>query len=140
MSSKRQKMSANGSFVAVEAPAAGSSPVADLPTGVADCLTTWASLERACERMIPLIGFLYRERNIVPSLFGRTMANASVKRLVTIHAFVCKQFQSYQTPASSLAILQAISEIDIRSIRIDIGRTRKLCEVRGFFVHVAELF
>ena len=42
------------------------------------CLGEWIDREALAEAMIPLIGQLYRNNNVVTSIFGRGLINRSV--------------------------------------------------------------
>ena len=50
--------------------------------------TDWTKREAAAEDMIPLIGRLYRENNVVTSIYGRAIINQSVIGLLKSHRFV----------------------------------------------------
>ena len=51
-------------------------------------LDQWQHREAIAENLIPLIGKLYRQFNVVTSLFGRAMVNRSVMRIIKDHRFV----------------------------------------------------
>ena len=42
------------------------------------CLGEWIDREALAEAMIPLIGQLYRNNNVVSSIYGRSLINQSV--------------------------------------------------------------
>ncbi|HCB59020.1 MAG TPA: glyceraldehyde-3-phosphate dehydrogenase, partial [Arthrobacter bacterium] len=41
------------------------------------CLDTWMGREALAEAMIPVIGRLYRDNNVVTSIHGRSLINKS---------------------------------------------------------------
>ena len=45
----------------------------------------WKNREAIAENMIPMIGKLYRERNVVTTVYGRTLINRSVTQLLKNH-------------------------------------------------------
>ena len=45
----------------------------------------WKNREEIAERMIALIGQLYREKNIVTSVYGRSLVNRSVIQILKAH-------------------------------------------------------
>ena len=51
------------------------------------CLENWTDREATAEAMIPLIGRLYREHNVVTSVYGRGLVNRSVISLLKSHRF-----------------------------------------------------
>ncbi|HBS79161.1 MAG TPA: glyceraldehyde-3-phosphate dehydrogenase, partial [Pseudomonas sp.] len=46
------------------------------------CLGEWIDREALAEAMIPLIGQLYRNNNVVTSIYGRGLINRSVIALL----------------------------------------------------------
>ena len=42
------------------------------------CMQDWTDRESAAEAMIPMVGALYRKKNIVTSVYGRPIINRSV--------------------------------------------------------------
>ncbi|MDP1776752.1 MAG: glyceraldehyde-3-phosphate dehydrogenase, partial [Moraxellaceae bacterium] len=48
----------------------------------ADHFGRWKNREAIAESMIPVIGHIYRERNVVISVFGRTLVNRSVIQIL----------------------------------------------------------
>ena len=43
-----------------------------------NCFSDWTDRETTAEAMIPLIGRLYRQNNVVTSIYGRAVINQSV--------------------------------------------------------------
>ena len=48
----------------------------------------WKNREALAEKMIPLIGRLYRENNVVTSIYGRKLINVSVVDILKAHRVV----------------------------------------------------
>ena len=51
------------------------------------CLDTWMGREALAEAMIPVIGRLYRENNVVTSVYGRSLINKSTMNILKAHRF-----------------------------------------------------
>ena len=51
-------------------------------------LADWNARESIAEAMIPLIGRLYRERNVEISVYGRVIVKRSVIDIIKAHRFV----------------------------------------------------
>ncbi|MBL0952046.1 MAG: glyceraldehyde-3-phosphate dehydrogenase, partial [Pseudomonas sp.] len=51
------------------------------------CLGEWIDREALAEAMIPLIGQLYRNNNVVTSIYGRGLINRSVIDILKAHRF-----------------------------------------------------
>ena len=85
-------------------------------------LTNWKEKEATAEAMIPLIGRLYRERNVVTSIFGRPIINRSVISLIKTHRFVRQVEKQELCMEDSYSILEALSTLDIGPSRVDIAK------------------
>lgn len=85
-------------------------------------LTNWKEKEALAESMIPLIGKLYRDRNVVTSIFGRPIINRSVISLLKTHRFVRQVEKNELSVKDTYPILEALSTLNIGPSRIDIGK------------------
>ena len=65
------------------------------------CLGEWIDREALAEAMIPLIGQLYRNNNVVLSIHGRSLINRSVIEILKAHRFA----RHRQADESGLACL-----------------------------------
>lgn len=86
----------------------------------------WKNREEIAETMIPIIGRLYRERNISITVYSRSLINKSVIQILKDHRFV-KQIvedlsESGLSVADSFPVLQAVEKLDLGPSRIDIGK------------------
>lgn len=82
----------------------------------------WTKREAAAEDMIPLIGRLYRENNVVTSIYGRAIINQSVIGLLKSHRFV-RQIENKELSAvDSLEVLRVMAGLNLGHARIDIGK------------------
>ncbi|KZZ40748.1 glyceraldehyde-3-phosphate dehydrogenase [Oleiphilus sp. HI0118] len=82
----------------------------------------WTERESAAEDMIPLIGRLYRENNVVTSVYGRAIINQSVIGLLKSHRFV-RQIENKELSAvDSLEVLKVMSGLNLGHARVDIGK------------------
>ncbi|WP_428244280.1 glyceraldehyde-3-phosphate dehydrogenase [Gynuella sp.] len=85
-------------------------------------LSEWQEKEALLEQMIPLIGRLYRQNNVITSIYGRSVINQSVINLVKSHRFV-RQTEGHELePLDTLAILQVLDTLNLGSCHIDIGK------------------
>lgn len=109
---------------------------------------------QAAESMIPIIGQLYREHNVVPTMFGKAMVNVGAIDVLKVHrcgadcalattaprpltagpdpphSFGRKHMQASISPDVSLAILRAFTTLDMTApTRLDVGKATVLCEV-----------
>ena len=84
--------------------------------------TDWKEREALAEAMIPLLGMLYRERNIKLYMYGKGMVNRSVIDLMKYHRSVREVEQNELSEFESYPILEAICELDLGPCHIDLGQ------------------
>lgn len=85
-------------------------------------LTNWQTKESCAEAMIPLVGNLYRNYNIVSTIYGRSLVNKSVIEIIKNHRFVEKIENIVLEPKLSLEILQIAQELNLGMAHLDIGK------------------
>lgn len=88
------------------------------------CLDEWIDREALAEAMIPLIGQLYRNNNVVTSIYGRGLINRSVIALLKAHRFA----RHRQADEAELCvnethqILTTMSSMDLGAASVDLGK------------------
>ena len=83
---------------------------------------TWAKREAMAEAMIPLIGRLYRENNVVTNVYGRSLINQSVMGLLKAHRWA-RQIDDVELPLEeTLPMLQALAGMKLGAASIDLAR------------------
>lgn len=88
------------------------------------CLGEWIDREALAEAMIPLIGQLYRNNNVVTSIYGRGLINRSVIALLKAHRFA----RHRQADEAELCvnethqILTTMSQMDLGAASVDLGK------------------
>lgn len=85
------------------------------------CLQDWMDREAIAESMIPLIGNLYRSKNVITSIYGRPVINRSVIDLLKAHRFV-RHMEEELSIHDTFPIVAALSAMDIGRSQIDIGK------------------
>ncbi len=87
----------------------------------------WKNREEIAEAMIPMIGRLYREKNVTTTVYSRSLVNNSVIQILKTHRFV-KQiedsglFESGLFVVDSFSILQEVTKLHLGPCRLDIGK------------------
>ena len=85
-------------------------------------LEMWIKREALAEEMIPLIGRLYRENNVVTSVYGRSLINQSVVSLLKAHRFA-RQIDDVELPLEeTLPLLRAMTKLRLGASSIDLAR------------------
>ena len=82
----------------------------------------WANREEIAERMIALIGQLYREKNIVVAVYGRSLINRSVIQILKTHRRT-RVLDVELSVVSTFPILEALMNVpNIGTAEVDIGK------------------
>ncbi|WP_193070442.1 glyceraldehyde-3-phosphate dehydrogenase [Brevibacterium sp. FME37] len=85
-------------------------------------LNEWANKQTAAEELIPLTGRLYRENDVLLTLFGRSLLNKSVTGMIKAHRYARHFLGEDLDIEVTLEIVRALSELDLGPTRIDLGR------------------
>ncbi|CBL46885.1 Glyceraldehyde-3-phosphate dehydrogenase, type I [gamma proteobacterium HdN1] len=85
-------------------------------------LQKWTNREAMAESMIPLIGDLYRNKNVVTSIYGRPIINRSVVDIIKAHRFVRQLEGESLAVEDSFPVLKAVAALPLGPSRIDIGK------------------
>ena len=85
-------------------------------------LKDWQAQEATAERMLPVLGSLYRDKNIVLTVYGRSLVNSTAIDLLKAHRFARQILDNELSVADSWPLLQAISKLDLAPARIDLGK------------------
>ena len=87
-----------------------------------DFFRDWKEREALAEGMIPLIGALYREKNVSTYMYGSNMVNMSVIDLMKAHRFVRQVESNELSEFETYPMLEAMSKLQIGPAHIDIGK------------------
>lgn len=88
------------------------------------CLGEWIDREALAEAMIPLIGQLYRNNNVVTSIYGRGLINRSVIAILKAHRFA-RHRQADEAELSvneTHQILTTMSDMNLGAASVDLGK------------------
>ena len=88
------------------------------------CLGEWIDREALAEAMIPLIGQLYRNNNVVTSIYGRGLINRSVIEILKAHRFARHRLadETELSVHDSFQVLKTMSEMNLGVASIDLGK------------------
>lgn len=87
-----------------------------------DYFTDWKQREALAEAMIPMIGKLYRENNVKVYIYGRPLINRSVIDIMKHHRAVRQVEENELSEFESFPILKAMTELDLGTAHIDLGK------------------
>jgi glyceraldehyde 3-phosphate dehydrogenase len=86
------------------------------------CLADWRGREEIAEAMLPLIGRLYRDHDVVTTLYGRSLVHGSIIDILKAHRFARQILENELSVRETYPVLQAITRLDLAPARIDIGK------------------
>lgn len=69
-----------------------------------------------------LIGRLYRDNNIVTTVYGRSLVRSSTIEILKAHRFARLILDHELSVRDTFPILEAITRLDLAPARIDIGK------------------
>ena len=95
------------------------------------CLDTWMGREALAEAMIPLIGRLYRENNVVTSIHGRSLINKSTMNILKAHRFARRMSKEELRLEETAPLLEALTKLDLGAAAIDIARLTEKYRAEG---------
>ena len=82
----------------------------------------WAAKQDAAERMIPVVGRLYRNNDVLLTVYGRSLLNKSVNGIIKAHRYA-RHFDGTDLDiAVTGAIVDELESLNLGSCRIDLGR------------------
>lgn len=87
-----------------------------------DYFKDWKEREALTEAMIPMVGKLYRENNVKVYIYGRPLINRSVIDIMKHHRAVRQVEENELSEFESFPILKAMTELDLGTANIDLGK------------------
>ncbi len=85
-------------------------------------LADWKLKEEIAEAMLPLIGRLYRNRNVITFIYGRKVVQESAISILKAHRNARQWIGSELKVQDTYPVLVALCEMDISPARVDLGK------------------
>ncbi|MRR10574.1 glyceraldehyde-3-phosphate dehydrogenase, partial [bacterium] len=101
-------------------------------------LKEWQHLEECAERMLPLIGQLYREHNVVTTVYGRTLVNSTTIDIIKSHRFARLILDDELCVLDTFPIVEAMTRLDLAPARVDIGKLTVRYKAEGGGIGVVD--
>jgi len=87
------------------------------------CLRDWIERETLAESMIPLIGQLYRNNNVITSIYGRGLINRSVIAILKAHRSARHRVGNDDLQVrDTYPVIEAMSKLDLGAASVDLGK------------------
>ena len=91
----------------------------------------WQNNQALAEQMIPLVGRLYRQHNVVATMFGRSLINQSVIRILKDHRFVRKIEGTELSVEDTFPIVEAMIALNLGPAHVDVGKLAVMFKKQG---------
>jgi glyceraldehyde 3-phosphate dehydrogenase len=85
-------------------------------------LEDWKIQEACAEQMLPIIGRMYRENNVVPTVYGRPLVHCSVMDILKAHRFARLIIDTELSVTETLPLVEAMAKLDLAPARVDLGK------------------
>jgi glyceraldehyde 3-phosphate dehydrogenase len=101
-------------------------------------LKEWQHQEELAERMLPMIGHLYRNNNVVTTVYGRSLVHNTAIDILKAHRFARQVLDGELTVKDTFPLLEAIGTLNLAPARIDLGKLTNAYHTRGNGSSVSE--
>ncbi|MFO7764840.1 MAG: glyceraldehyde-3-phosphate dehydrogenase [Pelovirga sp.] len=91
-------------------------------TAVDDYFKDWKEREAIAEKMIPLIGKLYRDHEVICTVFNRNLVNQSTIDILRVHRFARQIINREIWVKDTYPILQTMAEMDLAPAKVDLAK------------------
>ncbi|MGP9809462.1 glyceraldehyde-3-phosphate dehydrogenase [Halomonas sp. AOP12-C2-37] len=91
----------------------------------------WQGNEALAEQMIPMVGQLYRQNNVVATMFGRSLIKRSVIRILKDHRFVRKLEGTELFVDDTYPILKGMIALNLGPAHVDVGKLAVMFKRQG---------
>lgn len=95
------------------------------------CFDTWMAKEALAEDMIPVIGRLYRENNVITSVYGRSLINKSPINIIRAHRFARRINNNELLLEETAPILNILAQLELGPAAIDIALLNQKFKEKG---------
>jgi glyceraldehyde 3-phosphate dehydrogenase len=92
------------------------------PVSQEQVFNDWKAREAVAESMIPVIGSLYRDREVETSVYGKLVANRSVVNILKAHRYVLQVEGEELSVHDTYPVVQAMSKMELGRAHVDIGK------------------
>ncbi|MEX0729698.1 MAG: glyceraldehyde-3-phosphate dehydrogenase [Aquisalimonadaceae bacterium] len=85
-------------------------------------LNDWTQRQELAERMLPIIGKLYRDKGVVLRIYGRPLINCTTIDILKSHRFVKQYEPEGLSIHNTFPVLEALAKLEISPTRLDLGK------------------
>ena len=101
-------------------------------------LNDWTERVDLAEKMVPIIGSLYRNQGVNINIYGRTLVNRTPVGILRAHRFARQILDSEISVRDSFPILEAVNNLELAPGKVDIGKLTHRFEQQNNGLSVAD--
>ena len=101
-------------------------------------LKEWQGQEEYAEKMLPMIGRLYRDHNVVTTVYGKSLVHSATIDILKAHRYARLILDTELSVRETFPLLEAMTRLDLAPARIDLGRLTVRFQTQGEGVGVDE--
>ncbi|WP_321533046.1 glyceraldehyde-3-phosphate dehydrogenase [uncultured Desulfuromonas sp.] len=101
-------------------------------------LNDWTERVDLAEKMVPIIGSLYRNQGVNINIYGRTLVNRTPVGILRAHRFARQILDSEISVRDSFPILEAVNNLELAPGKVDIGKLTHRFEQQDNGLSVAD--
>lgn len=87
-----------------------------------EILEQWKSSQSLAEKMIPLLGALYRDKGVAIKVFGRRLMNSTTIDILKAHRVGRRMIGEELDIRATFVMVEAMDKMDLAPARVDIGK------------------
>lgn len=91
----------------------------------------WNIQQELAEKMVPLLGTLYRENNVVTGIYGRSLVNRGVIDIIKAHRFARRIDEVVLPLEDTYALVEAMAGMDLGAASVDLAELAKKHKASG---------
>ncbi|SFV20956.1 glyceraldehyde-3-phosphate dehydrogenase [Micrococcus terreus] len=84
--------------------------------------TGWNNREALAEKMVPLIGTLYRDHNVVTSIYGRQLVHKGVIDIIKAHRYARQIDEAVLPVEETYPLVEAMAQMNLGAASVDLAR------------------
>lgn len=82
---------------------------------------SWEAKQSLAEQMVPLIGDLYRNHNVITSIYGRPLVQRSAVDIIRAHRFARRVDEAELPIEQTFPIVEAMAALDLGACSVDLA-------------------
>ncbi|MDO5634129.1 MAG: glyceraldehyde-3-phosphate dehydrogenase [Micrococcus sp.] len=91
----------------------------------------WKTQQELAEKMVPLLGTLYRENNVVTSIYGRSLVHRGVMDIIKAHRYARRIDETVLPVEQTYPLVEAMAGMDLGAASVDLAQLARKFKLAG---------